>query len=137
MLATELVLSMKAMHTEINVLVKDGSLKLKESEEAGVLSMLARIDAELRRVYEKDHLVHFSTEEEAFPPPTSERKRSHSKAAIFKNLLTGNRDSSTSGTAAIMPSGAACKHISLEKEVSSPIMIEYIEAHEHLRTKLL
>ena len=123
MLATELVHSMKAMHSEISILIKDNSMKLKASEEAGVLGMLSRIDVELKKTHEKDHLVHFSAEEEAVPPTYTERKRSHSKAAIFKNLLKGGssavtESSCSSGSVVAQASSTtASKAISLEKEV--------------------
>ncbi|KAA0185966.1 hypothetical protein HAZT_HAZT009719 [Hyalella azteca] len=132
MLATELVHSMRAMHTDISVLLKDNSLKLRASEEAGVIGMLTRIEAELRKAHETDHLVHFSAEEEAVPP-SSERKRSHSKAALLKNLLlkggsSGSCEStscpgtvctSSSCSAAVVTPKSSSHHktLTLEKEV--------------------
>lgn len=127
MLATELVHSIRAMHADISVLLKDNSLKLKASEEAGVMGMLTRIESELRKAHETDHLVHFSAEEEALPP-SSERKRSHSKAAILKTLLKGGSigscdssgvvcSSSSCSSAPCPPKSCGQKPMSLEKEV--------------------
>lgn len=80
MLATELVTSVRSLHTEIIAILKDESLAMNQTVIESLKGALTQLDGTLKHVHEKDHLMHFYSEEEG------ERKPVHSKG-LFKIKL--------------------------------------------------